>query len=168
VAAGSAGTSNVTIVPANGYTGTVSWSISSAPSLTQGCFTIADAAVADAASVLTKLTIDASAATCGTALRATKSLDRFADSGRTRPGSPALMGFIFLGLLGSRWRRRDKWLALLLVLAGTASLVACGGSNVSSTSRADAVKGIYTVTITGTDTASSAITASATFQLTVD
>jgi len=64
VASGNTGTSKVTITPKNGYTGTISFTVSSSPSLSHGCFSLPNAAVTGSAAVTATLTIYTSSSAC--------------------------------------------------------------------------------------------------------
>jgi subtilase family serine protease len=185
VYAGSSGTSTVTITPKNGYTGTVAFTVSSSPSVTNGCFSLANATVSGSNAVTAILTIrtDSSACTSGAVTRPAGGQRNFVTAALRSSGSDfqlfsafneaqpvlALAGLLLVALLG--FRLRFYW---LVTIAGTALLVAigfaistmsgCGGSGSGS----EAARGTYTVTIVGTDTSSSSITASTTMTLTID
>ena len=78
-------------------------------------------------------------------------------------------GLFLAGFLG--WRRRQLRLVCGLLVLGIAgfALSACGGGGGKSTSPSNnyTTKGSYLVTLTGQDSASSAISATTTFTLTV-
>jgi subtilase family serine protease len=166
VALGGSATSTVTVTPQNGYTGTIGWQVTTAPGLSQGCFSIGNTTVNGTAPVQAQLTIDADAAVCGVAARATSGRGQLASRWPGRPlAGSLLLGLAFAGLVGSGAVRRKRWLGLLAVAAVAAGLAACGNSGSSPAARS--VKGTYVVTITGTDTNSVAITASTTMTLTI-
>jgi len=177
VAAGSAGTSTITITPQNGYTGTISWAVSSSPSSSSLCFTLPSTAVSGTSAVTASLTVNTTASACKTAsIVGSTGKQEFAGlvpGLRHRSGS--LNGFLGLMqavlvsaavLLIGFGRQRVLRVAGCAVMLIAASLVngGCSGSSSGSTS-GNAPKGAYTVTITGTD---SSITASTTMTLTVD
>jgi subtilase family serine protease len=165
LAVGATATSTVTVTPLNGYTGTVAWSVTAAPSLSQGCFSIANTTVPSAAPVQTQLTIDADSAVCGVAARATPGHGQLASRWPGRPLS-LLFGLGFAGLVGSGALRRRRWIGLLAIAVCAAGFVACGTSGPPASAQLT-VKGAHTVTITGTDTNDTTITASTTLQLTI-
>lgn len=66
VTAGNPGVSTVTITPQNGYTGTVAWTVSSSPALTNGCFSITNTAVSGTTAVAASLTVNTIASACPT------------------------------------------------------------------------------------------------------
>ena len=67
VSAGSSGTSTITITPANGYTGTIGWTISSSPSLSNGCFSLPSATVSSTSTVTAAMTVYTSSSACSSA-----------------------------------------------------------------------------------------------------
>lgn len=181
VYAGTSGTSTVTITPKHGYTGTVAFTVSSSPSLTNGCFSLPNGTVSGSSTVTATLTIRTNSSGCPSGA-ITGPADGQRNFVRAIPGasrnepqifSPfseaqfrlALAGLLFVGLLSFRFRSWTLFVAagvLLLVLLGLAAS-GCGGGSGSN-----AAKGTYTVTIVGTDTSSSSITATTTMTLTVD
>jgi len=185
VAAGSTGTSTVTITPQNGYTGTIAWTVSSAPSSTDLCFAMSNATVSGTSAVTATLTIKTSASACGTgAIVGTAGKRQFAmvlPAATNDPKSSsaslgfaqtnlALVAVLLIGFGGRRYRRlRLAGYSLLLIAAGMATSgcsSSAGGS--SGGGGGNAAKGNYTVTIKGTDTTTSSITASTTLTLTID
>jgi subtilase family serine protease len=185
VAQGSSGGSTVTVTPAGGYTGTVTFQVTTSSSelQTYGCYNVANATVSGTTAATTTVTVYTSASDCsssGISKRAT--MHRFAGAGvaasheppaprgKTLPvGLAALAGVLLLGL-----RRRAKWITMvgcLLLLAGAGLAIGCGGGGSSgggSTNNNYVPKGAYTLGVTGTDTVSTSITSSTTFTLTVD
>jgi hypothetical protein len=162
VSAGSTGSSTITITPQNGYTGTIGWSISSSPSLTNGCFSLPNATVSGTSAVSATMTIYTSASACAgaglsqpsgpagkfrlIAAHAVPDNHGFpAESGITgSPAGPVLacwggtaslaMGsLLFAGLAGRRSRRRYRLAGACLLGAICLALTACGGGSSSST-----------------------------------
>jgi subtilase family serine protease len=185
IAAGSTGTSTVTITPQNGYTGTIAWTVSSAPSSADLCFAMSNATVSGTSAVTASLTIKTSASACGTgAIAGTTGKRQFAmllpaatndpKNSRTSLGfaqtSLGLVAVLLIGFAGRRYQRlRLAGCSLLLIAAGMATSgcsSSAGGS--SGGGGGNAAKGNYTVTIRGTDTTTSSITASTTLTLTID
>ncbi|PYU64311.1 MAG: hypothetical protein DMG49_26915 [Acidobacteria bacterium] len=167
VSAGNSGTSTVTITPQNGYTGTVAWTVSSSPSLSNGCFVLPNTAVSGTSAVRATLTLHTIASACTNSAVAVASSSRrdillgaapsasradlqlFSPLHATQ-ASMAIAGLLFVGLLGRRSRRLAT-LAGICTLA-VVGLVASGCAGVSSAapqSSTSAAKGTYTITIVG-------------------
>jgi len=180
VYAGTSGTSTVIITPKNSYTGTVAFTVSSSPSLTNGCFSLLNATVFGSSTVTATLTISTNSSACASST-ITGPADGQRNFVRAAPSTswnePQIFspfseaqfslafGLLFVGLLSFRFRSWTLFVAagvLLLVVFGLAAW-GCGGDSGSN-----AAKGTYTVTIIGTATSSSSITASTTMTLTVD
>jgi len=185
VMAGNPGVSTVTITPQNGYTGTIAWTVSSSPALTNGCFIIPNTTISGTTAVATTLTVNTVASACPTPALVGKGV-----SPRSIPdGAPhtnekdltpflalqanqagmAMVGLLFVGLMGRRCRRLAT-LATLCVLAAI-GLAASGCAGVASTpppSSPTAAKGNYAITIVGTDSTTPSITASTSLTLTID
>jgi len=181
VSAGKSGNSTITITPHNGYTGTISWTVSSSPSLSNGCFSMSNATVSSSSAATTTLTIyTGSACTSSAMIGAHGGKLKFSGpspvfSWNGHPPSTlnalqarlAMAGLLFVALLGFRNRKPGTLAGVLLLAVVGLAVSGCGGSS-SSSSSANATKGTYTVTIVGTDTSSSSITASTTITLTID
>ena len=187
MAAGSSGTSTLTVTPAGGYTGTVDWAIASSGSLTNACYAINNTAITGSTAVTTTLTIYTSAAACtsGTPLsqRGGRHAFKTASSGANlmmppssslqlserdkRKGSLLLAGLFCIGLAGLRGRRLRSLAGVLVITSVGFALSGCG-SNATSATSTTAMVGSYTLTLTGTDSSVSTLTASSTITLTVD
>jgi len=181
VVAGSNGTSTVTITPVGGYTGTISWAVSSSPSSTDVCFSMPNTAVSSATPVAPTLTIKTSASACGTAAITDGGGKEFF-AGVLPEGAPGWPGpllgraqiglalvaivLLLIGRRESRALRVCGW-ALILVAAGLVN-GGCSGASTSAPPSGNAAKGTYTVTLKGTDTTTSSITATTTMTLTID
>jgi hypothetical protein len=191
VSAGSSGTSTITITPKNGYTGTVGWSISSSPSLTNGCFSLPDATVSSTSAITATMTAYTNSSACSSVSLTGLSAGSGSSVGTLlsvygnalRPLSPlkaqtcvALAGLLFIGLMGCRRRKLRVLAGVFLLATASFAVSGCGGagggggsgSGSPSLSTSNAAKGTYTVTIFGTDTSSASITASTTMTLTID
>jgi subtilase family serine protease len=186
VTAGNPGVSTVTITPQNGYTGTVAWTVASSPALTNGCLSIANTTVSGTTAVAATLAVNTVASACPTpALVGARVDPRNIFDGephsyrkdptpfvalQTNQASIVMVGLLFIGFAGRRCRRLAS-LATLCILAAI-GLAASGCAGVSSStpppSSPVAAKGTYAITIVGTDTATSSITASTSLTLTVD
>jgi subtilase family serine protease len=186
VAAGATGTSTVTITPANGYTGTVNWSAeTSVPALVDGCYSIANTAVTGTAPVTTTLTVYTDSGQCTAATTTTTTSSAVTANVRRRfasrapaagvsavtpakaPFGPVPMGVAFAGLLAVGFVGRRSRGVRLLMVAGLFAVLGlgmsgCGGSSSTTAAGTDATAGVYDITLTGTDSANAAITASIT------
>jgi len=188
VAAGSTGTSTITITPKNGYTGTIGWTVTSSPSLTNGCFLATATTVSGTSAVTASLTVYTKSSACSSSAmlgigdRSRKLLGPYsgiyqgclpvlAERSTTRVWAP-VAGLFLLCIIGCRGRRRRTFYGVCL-LALVCFAAACGGSNSgssgtsSNSSTSTAATGSYTVTIVGADTSTASITASTTMTLTV-
>jgi hypothetical protein len=168
VATGQSATSTVTVTPLGGYTGTIGWSVSSAPPLGAGCFALAPLALTGAEPVTATLTIDTTCAAHGIAA-GRSSAPPSRPGGPGRGGAPlAPWAGLALALVAAavpRWRRtRLPGMALALLLG--AALLACGGGGGSPSAKV--ARGTYTVTVVGADTVSSSLTAATTLRLVVE
>ena len=179
---GGSATSTITVTPANGYAGTVAFTVAATDTAlnTYGCYDISNATVTAGAAATTTLTLYTSEAACSTTTSAQgRKLHRFggsvAEAGSkgmpaSAPALPlslaAMGGALFL--IAAR-RRSPIWMAVLLIVIGSGiSMTSIGCGSSSSTVSADVPAGSYTLTVTGTDTTSAAITASTTVELTVN
>lgn len=179
VSAGSSATSTVTITPQNGYTGTISFSVSSTPSLSNGCFSLPNTTVSGTSAISATLTVHTISSACasgavigaGGAKRKSLNIIAIATQNRAAPLPPqlavTLAALLLLGLIGQRPRTLRAYAGFFLLVAICAVGFGCAGSSSSSNSH-NSSKGTYTVTIVGTDTSSSSITAATTISLTVD
>ncbi|HKO11162.1 MAG TPA: S53 family peptidase [Acidobacteriaceae bacterium] len=181
VAAGSSASSNVTVTPVNAFTGTVSFTVTASPAMTNGCYAIGNASVAGSTAVTTTLTVYTSKSQCsGSGVHsfarggtATASVGRGQRTPRSLPlGMTALAGVLLFGFRRVRQVARSRaWTTMaLLALALTAGFAGgCGtssgtaSSSTTSTS-SNVAAGSYTLTVTGTG---SSVTASTTLSVTV-
>ncbi|MGB7844499.1 MAG: Ig-like domain repeat protein [Candidatus Acidiferrum sp.] len=187
VPSGNTGTSAITITPQNGYTGTVAWTVSSAPTIANACFSLPNAAVSSTTAVTATLTIRTSATACATGAvssplgTAHKSVGAGPVASRNDvpptspwPASQASLGLaalLFVGLLGFRSRNLRTFAAVLLLAVVGLSIGGCAGTSSSpqpTPTPSNAPKGTYTVTVVGTDTTTSSITTTTTLTLTID
>ena len=184
VANGNTGTTQITVSPTGGYNGRVVWSLTASGSgnLT-GCYAIPSLAVNGVST--TTLTIGIGSA-CNSALPSDhadfRTLERRAFEGGKPLGNwcivPSAGGYACLLVCGclAGWRRK-RHLSLLIVMlflsAAGVSLIGCGGGGSgggksAGTTPPTPTTSTYSLTLTGTDSVNSAITASTTFTLTVD
>ncbi len=194
-------TSTVTVTPANGYTGTVQWTVAASATVFTNrvqsqvaCYSIANTAVSGSGATPATLTITTGnsfnsatgAASCPSGSKplglnragsTTRAHATVPTPGRSAPATlmagTAAFTLIILGFSGLAKSRRLPTLLAVMLLAGAGlGLSGCGGS----TSTATGTKGgggggttggpttnSYTVTVIGTDTATSAITANTSF-----
>jgi subtilase family serine protease len=189
VASGNSGTSTVTVIPNNGYTGTVAWTVSAPSSLLDACYVLANTSVSGTSAVTTSLTINTNSTACAnaTALTSGGGVRRFVGSGSVRGGvrgypvysTVAMVSFLGIGLLGLWIPKTRMFGVFFFLLAVGGGITGCGGSSSSKTSETsstnstasnstNAPTGTYMLTIVGTDTTSSSIAASTTITLTID
>ena len=184
VTRGNSGTSAVSVVPQNSYSGTVAFTVTSTGSLaTYGCYTVGNAAVSGATATTT-LIVYTSQSACG-GVSGAHALAAHGNAGVATSGNnPPLRKTIplstvaFAGLLFLGFRKSRKVLTLftcLLLIAMLGFAAGCGsssgtgaGSNSSGSTSTDVASGSYTVNIVGTDTTTSSITASTSLTLTVN
>ena len=187
-AQGSSVKSTVTIASLNSYAGTVNFAVSatSGSSLaTYGCYAINNTGVTAGSTATATLTIYTSKSACsasGVQSFVRKGAGTVASSKDGSPlrrgipaGAAALAGVLLFGFRKSRKMR--TLLGCLVVVAMLSFAAGCGGTSGTSPSNnsgggtstsTDVAKGTYTVTVKGTDSANSSLTASTTFTLTVD
>ena len=185
VYAGNTGTSTVTITPKNGYTGTVTFTVSSSPSVTNGCFSLPSTTVFGSSAVTTTLTVRTNSSACASGAREGPAVGQqnfvrgaprtlandfrlFSAFNEAQAGL-ALAGLLLVALLVYHFGGHGLGViagVFLLVAIGFAisAISGCGGGGYGS----NAAKGTYTVTIVGTDTGSFSITTSTTMTLTIN
>jgi Pro-kumamolisin, activation domain/Bacterial Ig-like domain (group 3) len=176
---GGSGASTLTVTPANGYTGTVSWTVSTNSSaLANACYDLSNATVSGTTPVTAQMTIYTSASDCTSTTSsvtttgkhhkiAVSTAQNSAPNPVGVPAAIALAALLFGGYFGRR-ARRLRMLCALFVLAGLGfALSGCGSSNTTTTT-SSVSKGSYTLTITGTDTNVSSIAATTSMTLTID
>ena len=179
IAQGSKGVTSITVTPGGGYTGTVD--ITPSSSTASFCYFTTTALVSGTSAVQTTMTFDTNLTNCGLTNALSGSGKKLFLVGSQKASlsshaSPSIAaaafsfaGLFLAGFLG--WRRRQLRLVFGLLVLGIAgfALSACGGGSGTSTSSSGnyTPKGSYLVTLTGQDSASSAISATTTFTLTV-
>lgn len=183
---GSSVSSTATITSKNSYAGTVSFTLEtdSASIEDYGCYDVNDATVAANGTATTTVTLYTAESSCSTSSsvkngahhRFVKSTKKLSAANQTYPLSrkaiPISMTVTLAGLALIGIRRRTvssgSMLGILILLGLTLVTVGCGGSSSSTSASTDVAKGTYTLTLEGTDTSDSSITAETTFTLTVD
>jgi hypothetical protein len=187
---GATGTATITVTPANGYTGTISWAVYPNTTVADACYTIANTVISGTAAATAQLNIDTNGSNCTTGgfvrgAKARRLIARGAAIGssvgsnvgsigsqRTTVNSIAEASFGLAFILGFTFnlRRRKQAIRKAIILTIFIGVLAgCGGSSTSTTTTTEyATKGTYTLTVVGTDTVSSSTTASATMTLTID
>lgn len=178
VSSGSTGTSTVTVTPKNGYTGTVTWTVSSNVSLSNACYSLPSAAITGTSAVTTTLTVYTTSSSCSSSsIAASGGRLHRVEAGSTGQSSgsplqpmgirvPLLAALFLIGGLSRRSRASIRVVLIGTLFVIPLALSGCGSSSSTSTS-SNATKGTYTLTITGTDSSNSSITASTTTTLTV-
>jgi subtilase family serine protease len=192
VAPGATGSSTITVTPVDGFTGSVAFTVTPPSNLTGVCFSVANATVSGTSPTTTALTVTTSSASCSSATTAKLEPLQPRDRGGERKGvmeaGAMLLSLLFLGIPAVR-RKRGLWVVLLLIGVGSTALTGCGSSGAASSNSGSSsssgtgtsstgtsttgtsttgatAAGTYTVTVTGTDSASH-LTASTVFTLTV-
>ena len=194
VAPGSSGSSTLTLTPGNGYTGTFEFLTINAPSgLTNACASDpANITITGTAPGTSSITIYTSSTSCpsgsvalvkgatgrfanGVLVKVIAGSDPASSPRRPSPLGPASSGIAVAGLLlaGIFTRRSRKLRACLSIcLLGVLGLALSGCSNGNTTplpaSAVDAPAGTYQLTLAGSDTVNSSVTASANFTLTIN
>jgi subtilase family serine protease len=184
IANSATGSTQVTVTPSAGYNGRVVWSLAASGSSAtlSACFVIASLPVSNTST--TQLTIGIGTA-CNSPLPAVRgnfrplgqralAKDATQAQRRSIPATAVYASMLICGLLAGR--RRRMGLPLLLAIAfltvASAGLTGCGsgGNNTgtSTTTPSTPSTANYSITLTGTDSVNSSITASTTFTLTVN
>lgn len=187
---GSPATSTITVTPNSGYTGTVKFTVTANTALANACYTLPNATITGTSAVSSTLTIYTSASACSSANGAiTLQNGTGVQASNRSPGIPGNHHlpeeFAFAGLLAIGFSRRklrtvrgmQPLLAIGLLGVIGMTMTGCGGnasmasgnsSSSTTTTNANAAKGTYTLTIVGTDSASSALTSMTTVSLTIN
>ena len=186
IAQNSTGTSTLTVTPSSGYTGTVDVTVKTTSSGLSNtlCYDVTNPSITGTTAVTESITLFTSTALCSTSstVNSTRKhivvepITTASISGTGRPAPLAAMGTLALlllaGLIGrssSKLRGSLRILAsLILIAAAGVAFTGCGNSSTGSTSTGSAPEGTYTLTVTGTDSKTSSITASTTFTLTIN
>jgi subtilase family serine protease len=193
VAQGSSGNETVTVTPGGGYTGTVdvSFDTSNDTALQNLCYEFSPnmnsagdgtVAITGTSAGTTTLSLDANAADCASTAAVQKS-GRHAlrslhpgvvasNTAENKKSSPlpmtvAFAGLLLVGFMGRKSRKLRGLAALLLLATVGLAVSACGGG-VTNTPYSNPPVGTYTVTVTGTDSATSAITQTTTFTFVIN
>src|ERR1700733_6474389 len=181
IANGSTGSTQITVTPTGGYDGRVLWSVSASSnaSTLESCYEIGSPLVSK--TTTTTLTIGLGSA-CNSALPAARgNLRSFGarasakeedpPRGNNEPGIALFAGLLLCGSLKARRRATRPLLRSVIAVLTVVSLglTGCGGGASKGTSTTPPVAANnYSITLTGTDSVNSAISASTTFTLTVN
>ena len=184
IVAGSSGTSTVTITPQQGYTGSIAWTISSSPGLTNGCFSLANATVSSSTAVNAIMTVNTNSKACGGSAMLngqTNDGSLVAANGSTNhPTSPThrtafgviASSLLFAGVFACKPRKLRSIAGMVLLAILTLGLPACGGGSGGGGGGGgggtNVAPGTYNVTVVGKDTVSSAISGSVGVTVTVN
>jgi subtilase family serine protease len=183
---GSQANSTITVTPKNGYTGTVflTFTTSNDTALTNLCYAFTtmltngdgSVSVTGTSPVTTQMEFDTKASDCvtsGAVKGTTHPMHRLGavNTSQNKAPNPAPVAIAFTGLLVagflSRSSRKLRALAGVIVLASLGlGLSACGG--VSGSTVSNPPKGTYTITVTGTDSVTSSVTAQSTLTLVIN
>ena len=183
VATGASGSSTVTATPSGGYTGSIVWTLSTGSAGTNVCYSIdALPVLGTAATTTTSLYIGVGTAVCGSVtyspyMRPVKVVVQKAGlmpvPANRWKGKPVVAMFAGLLMTGFATRRRSRRLPTLLAVGVLAvlgiGLSGCSGSGTGETTTTTpptTTTTSYTLTLTGQDSVTSAITSSTTFTLT--
>ena len=182
VTSGSSVSSTVTVTPANGYTGTINWSV--APTtIPNSCYSITSTKVSGTSAVTATLSIQTGSSSCASGYSPLRSSATGTSASLRTPASQhraprttlaalGVLSLAFLGFAGRRRARRIPFLLAIVLLSGMGlGLSGCGGSTSTGTGTGGGSGGggttstttDYTVTLIGTDSTNSAITSQATF-----
>ncbi len=175
---GSVGSSTITVTPASGYKGTVNFTFSTTSSkLTYVCPVISSITITGTAAVSTTLSMDTNGQNCYATgqKRGAKTTPAIRKSGVGSLAGPisstlALLSLTMLGLARRKSASIRSLAVLMILAAGGVALTGCGGGSSSSSGGggiANPPKGTYQVTITGTDSVTTSITSSTTFNLVI-
>jgi subtilase family serine protease len=183
--------STITITPQNGYTGTIAWTVTSNATVygATACYSLPSTTVSGSSPATATLTVNTEASgSCPSGMSALKqkgttsaAAHRPASPAQRSPAVPVLagLGLASLALFGlfpaaRRNRRLPTLLALILLAGAGLGLSGCGGGMTASGIGIGTIGGTgssattnYTITVIGTDTANSAITASTTLAFTL-
>ncbi len=164
---GSSGMSTITVTSTGGYSGTVNLAATSTTLDAQGTITPAQLAIASGASGTATITITTVSANVTKGPIGNLKKSQTSDH-RVILGAAAAFGAIFLLAIPGFRRRRWPVLTALLLLGALSAGMGCGGSgNGGGSNMPASPAGTYNVTLTATDSASSAITASTNFTVVI-
>ncbi len=183
---GSTASSTVTVTPVNGYVGTVAFSVSASPAITNACYVLGNAGVTGTGAATATLSIYTSATTCSSTPTATTLLQngtktQFVSSGSVAQAPPpashpvpfalSFASLLAVGVAGRRSRKIRSLVAVLLLAVVGLGLSACSGASTPATNTVtpttNVAKGPYTIVVQGTDTVTNTTTNYASFTLTV-
>jgi subtilase family serine protease len=187
VSRGSTGNETLTLTPAGGYKGIVTFSFSTSndAALANLCIysdtgfdTNGNLDVTGTAAVSGTVQVDTSASCVTTSGRVGGHGMRLIPHGHSGvaandkpksslPGGLAFAGLLLAGLLGRASRKLRGLACVIALMAVMAGLSACGSAS-SSGGASEPAKGTYTITFQGQDTTNATITAETTFTLTIN
>jgi subtilase family serine protease len=177
------GTSTITVTPVNGYTGTVSWTVTTNYSVAEtACYSISNASVTGSSPTTATLSVTTGGTSCptGTTPLVRKGGTQAAAArlpaqpSHQSPAIPALatLGVVSLLFLGRRNRRLPTLLAVVVLAGVGLGLSGCGGGSSSGGGGGGGGGGgattyNYTVTVIGADTTTGSIAANTTLAFTL-
>jgi hypothetical protein len=178
VAANGSGSTKITITPAGGYSGALTWSSSytggtATPTL---CYLVQSGAINGPSTATMSMGAGTACSSGPIGSRAPSSVQRtsldppFRPPSRRSPAAATVVALLLCGVLPAR--RRRKLLPLLCTVAFAllaTTITGCGGGSNNATVGGNSQQPqVYTITIKATDSVNTAITASTTFTLTVN
>jgi len=181
VANGGSGSTQITVTPTGGYNGRIAWSLSASNSTGTFSFCYEIGSPVVSGTNIANLTIGIGSA-CNSALPAARGSIRSLGTrallkeqsplhGHKKPGISVLAGLLLCGSLATRRRATRPLLILAITVLSVvgAGLTGCGGRSGNPSSITPNTPPITaTLTLKGTDSVNTAITASTTFTLTVN
>jgi len=187
IASGSSGTTSVVVTPANSYTGTVSFSLTTSNTYLQNyaCYTISSASVTGTSAVTKTLTLHMGKSACSSVGAVKSSVQSFkaASSGAASNDSKSapnmhgglaismaglgVIGFVLAGWAGRKRHVLQSMLGLALIALLGGGFSGCSSST-TTTSSTNVPKGSYSITVEGDDSSNSSLYSTATLTLTVD
>jgi len=189
VANGSTGTTQIAATPSSGYTGRVVWSLAATTTSTNAtstvCYSIGQPTTTNLNAATLTIGVGSACNSASPAVRSDlrpisariASKQQAPSPWRKTPQIALYAGLIFCGsLAGLRRKALLPLLPIALLTLASMSLVGCGGSSNSGsgsstpppTTPPPATTANYTLTLTGTDSVNTSISASTTFTLTVN
>ena len=176
LAANGSGSTQITITPASGYSGALTWSSSyTGGTATQTlCYLVQSGAINGPSAAKMNMGAGTACGSSATSSQAPSSVQRTSLQPPSKPTShraPAAATFLaFLGciLLPSRRRKLLPLLSTAMLAFVALTLTGCGGGSSTTGGGTGASPQVYTVTLKATDSVNTSITASTTFTLTVN
>jgi subtilase family serine protease len=194
---GGSGSTTVTVTPSGGYTGTVSFSLSTSNSYLQAdaCYDISSATISGTSSASQQLTVHTGSSYCSNSAVESGRVHSFGRVVRRSASSKSSsvvngaalgsLGIVLAGLVGFRRRRFGILLGSLFLILVSTCFCGCGGASTTSTTKSFSIaaspttitvaagssgipKGNYSVSLQGQDSSNSNLTATTALTITID